>query len=135
MKLSSIVARRAIGSLACRALGRAPALGMLEEGSDRRILSGREVAETVRHLEHVPPRGESVQLHALGLEAGHALREDAVVEDHEGVVDPAAGVPDRMDEVELGGALAREILDQEHARALGHLALDLGVAAEALGLL
>src|SRR5689334_13942591 len=108
---------------------------MLEEGLDRRILREREVAEPVRYLEHVPPGRERMQLDSLGLEAGHALREDPVVKDHEGVADLAAGVPDRVDEIELGGALAREVLHQEHTRALRHLALDLRVPAEAFGLL
>ena len=61
--------------------------------------------------------------------------EDAVVEDDERVRDLAAGGADRLGEAQLRAAVGGEVLDQQHPRALGHRALDLGVAPEALGLL
>ena len=65
------------------------------------------------------------------LGAGH----DAV-EEHDRRV-PAFGPrgADRVDEFQLRSAVRRQVLDQQHAVALAHLALDLGGAAVALGLL
>ena len=64
-----------------------------------------------------------------------ACGEDAVVEDDEGVGDLGAGGADRLGEADLRAAVGGQVLDEEDARALGERALDLGVAAEALGLL
>jgi hypothetical protein len=72
---------------------------------------------------------------ALGREARFGVREDAVIEDHKGMADLAAGLADRPHEIELRRALAGEILDQQHPRVVLQLALDLGVAAKAFGLL
>src|ERR1043165_9081019 len=112
-----------------------PGVRILEEGFDRRELARREIAHALGDGEHVPPGGEGVEANLFGGQRLEALWEDAVMEDDEGVADDPAGGADRADEVELRGALAREILDQQHARPLRHLALDLGVAAEALRLL
>ena len=57
------------------------------------------------------------------------------MEDDEAVGDLGAGLAQRLDEGELAAAVGRQVLDQQHAHALGHVALDLGLAAEALGLL
>ena len=46
-----------------------------------------------------------------------------------------AGLADRAHKIELRGALARQILDQEHAGLVPQFPLDLRVAPEALGLL
>src|SRR3546814_6779995 len=49
--------------------------------------------------------------------------------------DLGAGPADGIDEVQLGAAVGGEVLHQQHAAALAKGAFDLGVAAEALGLL
>jgi hypothetical protein len=74
-----------------------------------------------------------VQPHLLQL--AHAAGEDAVVEHDEGVVADRASLAQRRREADLGRAVGREVLHQQGALADGHLALDQGVAAEALGLL
>src|SRR3546814_21163243 len=51
------------------------------------------------------------------------------------MVDLATGVAERIDEVQLRATVGREVLDQQNAAALRKIALDLGVAAEALRLL
>jgi hypothetical protein len=47
------------------------------------------------------------------------LGEDAVGEDHGGVVAGGARFADRLDEAELGAAVGGEVLDQEDAGASG----------------
>src|SRR6185437_6095938 len=94
-----------------------------------------EAAEALGHRRDVPPGGERVERDALGLQARLGVREDAVIEDDKGVADLAAGLADRPDEIELGGALAREVLDEQYAGAVGEQALDLGVASKPLRLL
>ena len=76
-----------------------------------------------------------VQPQAVAGERVDRLREDAVVEDDEGVRDLGAGGAQRLGEPELRAAVGGQILDQQHPRALGQRPLDLRVAAEALGLL
>src|SRR3546814_16813367 len=90
----------------------------------------------------LPPRSQSTDtlvpyttlFRSFG-EGGDAFGEDAVVKDDEGMRDLATGVADRIDEVQLRATVGREVLDQQHAAALRKIALDLGVAAEALRLL
>src|SRR5581483_5321953 len=112
-----------------------PGFGVPQEIGHRLVLAGGEAAEPLGGGSDVPPGGERMQGDALGGEARLGMREDAVIEDDEGMLDLAAGLADGADEIELGGALAGEVLDQEDARTLGEPALDLGVAAEPLGLL
>ena len=76
-----------------------------------------------------------MQLDAARRQHLDALREDAVVEDHEAVGDLGLGLLQRLDEDQLAAAVGGEVLDQQHALAGLEVALDLGHAAEALGLL
>src|SRR5262249_18128181 len=112
-----------------------PALGIVEESSYPGEVVARQAAKLLGGGQHVPPGGEPVQGHAELGQRGHALREDAVVEDHQGMLNAALALPDRLDEVDLAAAIGRQILDQQHALAGRHRALDLVAAAEALGLL
>ena len=64
-----------------------------------------------------------------------ALRIDAVEENDDAVVADAAGVADRLDEIDLALAVGGEVFDQQHPLAVLQLAFDLRAAAEALGLL
>src|SRR3546814_10256835 len=57
------------------------------------------------------------------------------MEHHEAVGALHAGLADAVDEGQLAAAIGRQILDQQHPGAVLHLALDPGVAAEALRLL
>src|SRR3546814_5664460 len=98
-------------------------------------LVGSEVAARLGDAERVPPGGQRVQRDPLLGEGGDAFGEDAVVKDDEGMRDLATGVADRIDEVQLRATVGREVLDQQHAAALRKIALDRGVAAEALRLL
>jgi hypothetical protein len=59
----------------------------------------------------------------------------AVEEHHEGVIDDRAGVAQRLGEADFGLAVGGQVLDQQRALALGHVALDQRLAAEALGFL
>src|SRR2546430_11396776 len=60
---------------------------------------------------------------------------DVVVEIDEHVIDYGARIAQRLAEINLGAAVGGEVLDQQRARAFADVALDLRVAAEALGLL
>jgi tryptophan 2,3-dioxygenase len=102
---------------------------------DFRDLRRLEVGVLLHHGEHIPPGGQAVQLHADVGEDLLRLREDVVVEVHEHVVDHGARVAQRLAEVDLGAAVGGQVLDQQGARALADVALDLRVAAEALRLL
>ena len=64
-----------------------------------------------------------------------ALREDVIVEHDEAVIDLRAGGAQRIAEIDLAGAVGREVFDQQGAGAGRELALDLRIAAEALRLL
>src|SRR6185312_1047232 len=121
------------GAAAAAAARRRPAVGIVEERLDRGELLGREISGLVGDAQHVPPGREPMQRHVLRRQARQAFREDAVIEDDEAVADGAAGLADGLHEIELRGALAGEILDEQDAGALGHLALDLSVAAESFG--
>ena len=76
-----------------------------------------------------------MELYADAVHRLPALREDAVVEHHEGVVDLLAGLAQRLAERDLGAAVGGEVLDQDGAMAFRHRALDPGVAAKPFGLL
>ena len=67
-------------------------------------------------------------------EIGHGFREDAVIEDHRRMGAGRAGLADRIDEAQLRAAVGGQILDQQHALAFGHRALDAGIAAVAFRL-
>src|SRR5262249_1459944 len=117
------------------AVGGGPLLGRLEEGLGFVEAALVEVLALLRRLQRIPPRGERMQLHAGRRQHLDALREDAVVEDHEAVGDLCLGPLQRLDEHQLAAAVCGEVLDQEHALAGLEVALDLPHAAEPLGLL
>ena len=112
-----------------------PVLGIFQKAPDLGGRRRREVALVLGDGERVPPGREPMQGDAPFGERGDGLREDAVVKDHEAVRDFAARRAQRLDEVQLGAAVGRQVLDQKDARAFGQMPFDLGVAAEALGLL
>src|SRR5258708_3618263 len=76
-----------------------------------------------------------VQPHAELAEDLLRVGEDIVVEVDEHVIDQRAGVAQRLAEIYLGAPVGGEILDQQRARPFADVALDLRIAAEALGLL
>src|SRR5260221_12175248 len=92
---------------------RRPVVGIVEEGFDGGELGRGEIAQALGHGEDIPPRGERVQRDLLGGEAVDALREDAVMEDDESMADLTPGGTNGVDEIELRGALAGEVLDQQ----------------------
>src|SRR4029077_13361391 len=89
----------------------------------------------LRRLQRVPPGSQRMQLDAGDRQRFDALWKDAVVEDHETVADFGLGLLQGIDEHQLAATVGGEILDQQHALAGLEVALDLGHAAEALGLL
>src|SRR5260221_7612630 len=71
-------------------------------------------------------------------EVGHRLLrlgKDVVVEVDEHVLDDRARVAQRLAKIDLRAAVGGEVLDQQRARALANVALNLCIAAETLGLL
>ncbi|CAD9227132.1 hypothetical protein BCEN4_630017 [Burkholderia cenocepacia] len=93
-----------------------------------------EVAGRLRDAQHVPPRGERVQVDVDVLQDRHAFLEDVVVEQHEAVVHRRARGAQRVDEVDLAAAVGGQVFHQQHARAFFQMAFDLRVAAETLRL-
>src|ERR1700722_860564 len=90
--------------------------------------------ELVRRLgdpQPVPPRRERVHGDAEVAEDFWPLGIDVVEEEHEDVVDLGAGMAQGVAEVDLAAPVGGEVLDEEDAVALGEIALDLSVAAEA----
>src|SRR5258708_19277685 len=63
------------------------------------------------------------------------LGEDVVVEVDEHVLDDRARLAQRLAEIDLRAPVGGKVLDQQRARALADVALDLRVAAETLWLL
>ena len=71
-------------------------------------------------------------------ETGHGFLgagKGAVEKDHEDVGDLGAGVAEPVNESHLRAAVGGQVLDQQHPLAWFQVSFDLGVAAEALGLL
>src|SRR4051812_27529215 len=94
-----------------------PLLGRLEEGARLGEPLLVEVLALLGRLERVPPGGQRMELDAGDRQHLDALREDAVVEDHEAVGDLGLGLLQRLDEDQLAAAVGRQILDQQHALA------------------
>src|SRR5207245_4018527 len=104
---------------------------LLNLGNLRRL----QVAVLLHHREHGPPGGEVWQANVEIGERLLRLGEDVVVEVDEHVVDDGTGIAQRFAKIDLRAPVGGEVLDQQRARAFADIALDLRVAAEALGLL
>src|SRR5438034_3933230 len=114
---------------------RRPLRRLVQELLDFGELPRFEVAVFLHYGEYVPPGGEVMQPHVEVGEDLLRLGIDVVVEIDEHVVDYGARIAQRLAEINLGAAVGGEVLDQQRARAFADVALDLRVAAEALGFL
>src|SRR4051812_13375914 len=105
------------------------------ESSRSPRIAWREAPLALGGPRDIPPCRERQQCDSLGGEARLDLRENAVVEDHEGLVNMAAGLADSPYEIQLRSAFAGEVLNQQNACLLLQFAFDLGVSAEPFRLL
>src|SRR6478672_2448415 len=112
-----------------------PAGGVAEELLDLGELDRIELAAGLGELQHVPPGAKMVQLDVEVGEDFFAVGIDAVIENHEDMLDGGAGRAQRVAEIDLAAAVGGEVLDQQHTLAGLEMALDLCVPTEALGLL
>src|SRR6185369_11109120 len=127
--------RSARGKARYAAVRGRPWRGRVQEFLDFRDLRGGEIAAFLYDLEHVPPGREVMQLDAELAHRGARFGEDVVVEVDVDVLDYGAGFAQRLAEIDLRAAVGREVFDEERARALADVALDLRVASESLRLL
>src|SRR6185503_11388520 len=94
-----------------------------------------EVIAFFGDLQHIPPRGEMMQLDVQAREVDLTLREDVVIEEDKAVIDLRACLPQRVAEIDLATSVGRKIFDEKRAPTFQEFAFDLCVAAEALRLL
>ena len=90
---------------------------------------------SLQRLQHVPPRAQMVQGDVHPRQGLERAREHAVEEHDERVVHDRARVTQRLREADLRLPVGGEVLDQQRALALRHVALDQRIATEALRLL
>src|SRR5690606_13554953 len=115
--------RPAMGGRPCERFGK--------EGTHRGEGARVELLPGLGFGEDIGPGGEAVKGQA-GLREGFLrARIDAVEEDDRDMGDLRARLAQGIGEGEFGAAVGCEILDEEDARAVLHLALDPGIAAEA----
>ena len=88
---------------------------------------GVELVATAIDLDHRYVRGDDDRIRLFGVNLCFGGNFPAEAD--------AARIAQRLAEVDLGPAIGGEVLDEQRARPVAQVALDLGVAAEALGLL